>query len=211
MRQPVQSIAFSTAACLILPFGYVCMCEFVRMASVYYTVSYVQAHFGQLMISAAAFALLYAFITLATARAWIANLLIGATLCIASWVSLQKLIYRGEPLIPKDLVQASAALSISSEMNLSVGRETWLFLLLALVTTVFLLPARIPYSHTRRSLITRVCLSLAFAAAVPAYFESVLYDRDLMQKMHVQMQPTSMADSYYRGTFATCFLTLTGN
>ena len=127
MHRPAVSIVFSAAACLLLPLCYVCMCEFVRMASVYYTVSYIQPHFHQLVISAVAFALFFAAVTLATARAWIANLIVGATLCIASWVNLQKLIYRGEPLIPKDLVQASAALSISSEMDLSVGARRGCF------------------------------------------------------------------------------------
>ena len=208
-RRPFVSVLFSVVACLLLPYAYSCMVEFVRIGSVYYTLSYLSTHFVQMALGVILIILLFAAVTVATARPWVANLIVGGVLCLASWVNLQKLIYRAEPLLPKDLLQAGAALEISEELSYSFPRESWLFLLLLALSTALLWYVKLPFGKSLRSRFTRAGLSVLLLAGIPVYTAGVIYNEEFMLSQGVYVNITSLADTYYKGGFVTGFSMLT--
>lgn len=208
--RPAAAVPLGVAACLLLPYLYACMCEFVRAGSVYYTRLYIEAHLLQLALGAVVTTLLFAAVMVLTARPWVANLLVGGALCAASWVNLQKLAYRETPLLPRDFVQAGAAADIAGELHLSVPRETWLFLLLLLLTTVLLAPVRLYRRSGKRAWAASLLGGAALLACLPLYMSKVLYNKPWMADHGVLLSAASLADSYYRGSFVTSFCTMTG-
>ena len=163
-RRPGPAITVSLLACLCLPYLYSVLCEFVRTASVFYLWQYLKARYLQIAFGAAATALVFAFLTLLTARPWVGNAVVGGVLFVASWANLQKVMWRGDPIQPKDLYQLSAAAGIARELTLAFTRENLVFLLVVLSTTLLLLPFRLPFGRGRRGWAVR--LGCAACAAV---------------------------------------------
>lgn len=207
--RPAAAVVLSLLACVLLPAAYCVMIEFVRIGSVYYLVQYLQPHLAQLALGAVVLALVFAVATLLTARPWAASLLVGGVLCAASWANLQKLVYRGEPVLPKDLFQLSAAAGIATEMTFTVPRETWLFLLLVAGSTLVLLPVRLPFGRGGRGWLGRLGLAACAAGLLAGYMQFVIYDKEYMRSQGAVMAEASMADTYYRCTFVTGFSMLT--
>ncbi len=76
-RKPVPAIVISVLACLLLPYFYGCLCEFVRTGSVYYLRLYLETHLFRIALGAVVTSLIFAGVTLLCARPWVANLLVG--------------------------------------------------------------------------------------------------------------------------------------
>ena len=211
MRHPVVSCVVAVLSCLFLPVAYSCMAEFVRTASVHYLLLYLEAHTVQLALGIVVLMLLFGVVMILSARPWVANLIVGGILCFGSWANLQKLRYRGEPVLPKDLFQFSAAAGIAKEINFTIQRETWLFLALLVLATVVLLPVKLPFGRGKKGWLGRIGLTVCLAAMLVGYMKGIIYDRDSMSRKGAYIVINSMPDTYYRNGFVTSFCILTGS
>ncbi len=215
LRRPKTAITVSVVAGFVLPYLYGCLCEYVRDGRVPQTLAYIGRYAVPIAFGAVVTALVYWFFALLTARPWVGNAVAGGLLCLASWVSRQKLTYRGDPLLPKDLLAAGAAANIARHMRLSVPRGTWVFLAAVLLSTLLLLPVRLPLAafaqRRRHPRAARASLALAPLAALGLYFGAVLYNEPLMLRFGIYLSRVSYADTYYRGSFVTSFCTQTAS
>lgn len=210
-EKPAAAWIIGLLSCILLPYLFAGMIEFIRIRSVTALCGYLGAHWDNILYASVVFSLLYAVIMLATARPWIAALTVGGLLTLAGWTNLQKMIYRGDPVVPRDIFQAKDALSISGELHITLGRETALTLLLLLVSVLLLLPVRLPFGQGSRSVIARCLLPVLAAASVPLYMEHTFYDRSWLKKEELAFSIISLADGAYRNSFTANFLMLTDN
>ena len=149
LRRTKLAITVSVAAGLALPYLYGCLCEYVRDGRLPQTLAYIRQYAVPIALGAAATALVYWFFTLLTARPWVGSAVTGTLLCAMSWVSRQKLTYRGDPLLPKDLFAAGDVANIAAHMRLSVPPATLVFLAAVLLATLLLWPVRLPRPRRR--------------------------------------------------------------
>ncbi|MDL2219565.1 LTA synthase family protein [Ruminococcaceae bacterium OttesenSCG-928-O06] len=198
-------------AVFLTPLAFQAMVEFIRMRSVTLWVEYLWIHRVPLLLGTVVLVLAAAAITFATARPFIANLVLGAVLFAAGCANLQKLAYRGEPVIPKDVFQLSEALAISGEMRFSLTREMVLFLVFLVLSTLVLLPFRLPVPRGWKAGVARGALSLLCAGGIPLYMFGLMRDKPRMAELGVYMRINSMAITYYRSTFVTGFCFLAAN
>ena len=208
-QRPVVSVVLTFAGGFVLGYLFACFAEFVRTGSVYYTCTYLSAHWRQLALGALVLTALIDLIAVVSGRIWIADLVVGGVVCAASWVNLQKLIYRGDPLLPKDLVQASDAMGIAGELNLSIPRESWLFAAFILLSAWALRHLRLPFRKGAAGWCARGALLLAFLLFIPLYIGRVLCNRSSMERFNITVSVSSMSDTYYRSGFVTGFCMMT--
>lgn len=120
----------------------------------------------------------------------------GSVVCVASWVNLQKLIYRGDPLLPKDLVQASDAVGIAGELQLSIPRESWLFAIFILLWALALRHLKLPFRKGIAGWLARGALAMAFLLFLPLYIGGLLCNRDFTERFKIVISISSMSDTY---------------
>lgn len=213
--RPGPAITVSVAAALAMAYLYGCLCEYVRAGTLARTLPYLQRYWLQIAFGAAVTALLFLFFTLLTARPWVGNAAVGTVLCVMSWVSRQKLTYRGDPLLPKDLFAAADAANIARRMQLDIPHATRVFAAVVLIATLLLWPVRLPLrawaQKHRRPRLVRAGVALAPVAALALYFATVLYNEPLMLGFGIYLSRVSFADTYYRGSFVTSFCTQTAS
>ncbi len=208
-QRPAVSVTLSIVGGAVLAYAFVCLAEFVRTGSVYYTCVYLAAHWRQLALGTVVLAALIGFFTVLTGRLWIADLIVGGVVCVAAWVNLQKLTHRGDPLLPKELFQAADAVGIAGELKLTITRESWLFAAFVLLSAAALRHLRLPFPKGGAGWLSRGALSLAFALFTPQYVGRLLYDNAFMERFNIVVSVSSMADTYYRSGFVTGFCMMT--
>ena len=110
-------------------------------------------------------------------------------------MNLQKLIYRGDPLLPKDLVQVSDAMGIAGELNLSIPRESWLFAAFILLSAWALRHLKLPFRKGAAGWCARGVLALVFLLFLPLYIGRVLCNRSFMERFNITVSVSSMSDT----------------
>lgn len=202
----------SVLAMLVLPLIYLIFIEFVRGRSVTGVLQYTFNHLGRMALGGVVVAAVMAFFTFASARVWVANLVCGTLLFFMAYGNYYKLVYRGDPLVPKDLVQLGEAARISGEIAVPPTRELWLFIAFLLLSTLLLVPLRLPFTKGWKSLVARLATCAVCAAFVPLFTFGYFGNKDMMRNRHgVYARASSLAETYYVGSFFTSFLYLTAS
>ena len=78
------SVVLTFAGGFVLGYLFACFAEFVRTGSVYYTCTYLSAHWRQLALGALVLTALIDLIAVVSGRIWIADLVVGGVVCAAS-------------------------------------------------------------------------------------------------------------------------------
>ena len=209
--RPALCAVIGLLACPVVPMVYQVLIEFTRIRSVTTTLQYLEARVPNLLLGWAPLALLFLALTLLTRRPAIPAGVMGVVLAVGGIANYLKLSYRDEPVVPSDLFILRDAATIGTEMKPSVTREMVVFALAVILITVALSFVRIPWPRGRRGWALRVLAAVAALAAACTFIVRVLWNEQFMKERGLGYFATSMADEYYRGSFVTMFLHLTGD
>ncbi|MDL2215590.1 LTA synthase family protein [Ruminococcaceae bacterium OttesenSCG-928-N02] len=196
----------SLIAALVLPFLYQIFIEYVRIANFEKLMTYLAARANNMLYAWPVLVLLFIACIALFRRPAAAAGIMGTVLFVAAVVNANKLLYRGEPLLPKDLGLIREGINITGEIELVFGAQAFMFLGFVLVTTLLLWPVvlpKIPVSHARLAQFS-IAAFMVFAGAF--YTRTYLHNRAVMQTAGVGNAIIGKARSYNRSTFVTAFL-----
>lgn len=196
------------ASALAVPTAYQILFEFVRIRSVTGTLDYLRPRFSRLLLGTAALSLVFLFLAVATRRLWLAALAEGAVLFAAAAANYFKLQYRGEPLLPRDLLTLGEAAEITGSLHLHLTRELVLFALAIAVFCAVLRFFTLPRAASRRRGGVRLACSLLFLPLAWLYTVGVIGSPAVDSALGLGVQVAGQATTAYQNTSVTNFFYL---
>lgn len=220
MRAFYQKLNRSLGAALLLLFWagsvFPLSCQFfvewVRLQSLPGAVWYFAGHLPAALLGTAFLAGVGLACALATRRLWPGVLAVGGSLFVGAYVNFYKLTYRGDPVLPKDLVIAGDAAKVATELSIPPTFQMGAFMLFLTLVMLAVAPVRLQlYKAAGLKNWRRWACAAAAAAACGGWLCGVLWDERLQQRIGVDTLAFAPAKSYEQATFLTGFLLYMGS
>ena len=142
-----------------------------------------------------------------TRRPWVGALLVGGLAFIGAYANFYKITYRGDPVLPKDLVIAGDAAKVATELSIPPTFPMGVFFLFFSLSVLILLPVRLP---GKGRLVVRLPLAAAGVALCALWLTGVLWNTGVQEKLDIDTMAFRPGESYEKATFATGFLMYAG-
>ena len=193
----------------LFPFTCQFLVEWVRLQNLKSALFYLPAHLPALLLGTLFVGALSLFFSLLTARPWVGAAVTGGTLFLGAYVNFYKLTYRGDPVLPKDIMITGDAAKVATELSIPPTFQMGCFFVFLSMSILLLFPIRL---NAIRQLRLPVRLACAAGAALfcAFYLTVVLWNETLQQKIGVDTNSFRPSESYENGSFATSFLIYTG-
>jgi len=196
LRGIVYSLLFITLPAFIT----VCV-EFIQIKNVGETIEWISGHTYQLLLGYIFVLLTFVILYIAFSRLWVAML--GTSLLFISFALINhyKLIYRGDPLMPWDLMLQKEAGNIFQYLDISVDKEIALVvvsIILIIIATAFIKPFKLRWQH--RALGITISVILATLVMKNTYLNS-----ENIEKMGIQDVFWNQTRNYEINGFITGF------
>ena len=102
----------------LFPFTCQFLVEWVRLQNLKSALFYLPAHLPALLLGTLFVGALSLFFSLLTARPWVGAAVTGGTLFLGAYVNFYKLTYRGDPVLPKDIMITGDAAKVATELSI---------------------------------------------------------------------------------------------
>lgn len=191
--------------------GFPFLCQFftewVRIGDWHETLHVFVRQLPLVLVGTVFLSLVMLFFYILTRRAWISALIMGLLMLIGSFVNFYKITYRGDPLLPKDLLLAVDAAKISSDLGLKLTDPMGFFFFFVALSVFVLIPIRSAFQKTGwKALGARVLLCLVPAALCGVYLKTVLWNKKVQTHFSLDTSEFYPLQSYQKAGFATAFL-----
>lgn len=204
--RPVSIILTIWALC-----GFPLLCqlftEWVRIGEWHETVHAFVRQLPLALLGTVVLSLIMTGIYILTRRVWISTLVVGLLMLTGSFVSFYKITYRGDPLLPKDLLLAVDAAKISSGLGLKLTYQMGFFFFFVALSVCVLLPVRSVFAKKGwKAFGVRVLICLIPAALCGVYLKTVLWNKKVQTHFGVDTSQFYPVQSYQKAGFVSAFL-----
>ena len=193
----------------LFPFTCQFFVEWVRLQQLGAALLYLPSHLPGLLLGTLFISGLALFFSLLTARPWVGAAVTGGILFLSSYVNFYKLTYRGDPVLPMDVVITGDAAKVATELSIPPTFQMGCFFVFVSMSILLLFPIRLRFLVPMR-LPVRLAGAAGSALFCGLYLTLVLWNGTVQQKIGVDTTAFQPSKSYENGSFATSFLMYTG-
>ena len=193
----------------LFPFTCQFFVEWVRLQNLKSAILYLPSHLPALLLGTLFVGGLSLFFTLLAARPWVGAAVTGGALFLGAYVNFYKITYRGDPVLPKDIVITGDAAKVATELSIPPTFQMGCFFVFLSMAILLLFPIRLASIRSLRLPLRLLCAGGAALFCV-CYLTLVLWNKGLQQKIGVDTSAFQPSESYENGSFATSFLMYTG-
>ena len=203
------SLLLCVFSAVLVPFVYQVLIEFVRIGSVSGTFAYVLSHWKQMLLGWIVLVLVWMILLLLSLRPAVPAGVMGCVLFVGGMANLFKLSYRGNPVVPRDLVILKDAAVIMGELELRFTREMYLFVAVVIVVTMSCSLIRLPWPTNWKMLLrwgVKIVACVFCVGAISLYMNLFLWNEEKDERFGMKMAVTGYSTAYYSASFVTSFL-----
>lgn len=202
----LAAVLVSLVSACVLSFLFQILIEYVRLEDFAKVVAYVKLRSKRMGYSWPVLVCIFAALTVCTRRPAVGAGVLGTLLFAAALANANKLLYRSEPLLPKDLTIIREGLAIAGELELLVSVQAVIFLAVVALSTVLLLPVKLPKLNVKHAKSVQAALAVFFVLTGGVYTRAYLHNRATMSTLGIGNAIIGKARSYERSSFVTAFL-----
>ncbi len=198
-----QGLGLSAIVAFVLQF----FSETVRQDGFLPVFGWILPHFVPFMAGTVAVFLAVAILFVLLRRLWAATAIIGIMLFVGTYASFFKQAYRGDPVLPADILLAKDAAGIAGGMDLSPTPYMILFAVVLVVACVVLFSVRL----SRFSVKTAVLPALGLVCGLAVWMPCVLWYGGIPAALKLNPIAGRASSVYHQGGFTTGFLSYLGH
>lgn len=200
----IQSLKFLVHTFLLITLpGLITVCvEYIQIRDIVETKEWIMTHPYQVLLGYGLILICFALLYIISCRLWLAMLGTTTVFILAAMTNYYKILLRGDPFMPWDLLLQKEAGNILAHLNISFDQITWSILIIFLVLTIslaFLKSYKLQWHY--RLIGAILCLGIG-----TLFIQKTYLDKENLDKMAIQDIFWNQTRNYEINGFLTGFV-----
>lgn len=194
-------VVIYTFLIITLP-GLIAICaEYMQIRDMVETKEWIVAHPYQMLLGYGVILLFFIMLYIIFCRLWVAMLGTSILFMLGAMINYYKVILRGDPFMPWDLMLKKEAGNILAHLNISIDVTTWfilIMLLLLIITMMLLKPQKLKWQY--RLVGVTICLGIG-----TLFMQTTYLNQENLEKMAIEDIFWNQTRNYEINGFLTGF------